>query len=228
MEAKKFALTERSKKSKNKMLTLTDENFEQEIQNAKKPVVVDFWAPWCQPCLILSPILEKVAEEFKEKIILAKVNLEEARGVAQKLGIDRIPIVVLFKEGKPVSGFIGVRPEPVVRELLNKMLEDTEDREKIEDYNPPFTSSQALLGPLVKGYQEYAEKNGFKLNPNREVVERLIKGMLENEKKFGQRYCPCRRITGNPEEDKGKICPCQWHREEIEKDGHCFCGLFVK
>ncbi|TET84602.1 MAG: ferredoxin:thioredoxin reductase [Candidatus Nealsonbacteria bacterium] len=81
---------------------------------------------------------------------------------------------------------------------------------------------------IIKHYEEYAQKNEFKLNPNREVVERLIKGMLENEKKFGERYCPCRRITGNKEEDKGKICPCHWHREEIERDGHCVCGLFVK
>lgn len=196
------------------MLELTDQNFEKEIQNAKKPVVVDFWAPWCQPCCVLTPILEKVAEEFKEKIILAKVNLEEAREVAQKLGIDRIPIVMLFKEGKPVNGFIGVKPEPVVRELLNKMLEDTEDREKIEE--------------VAQGYQEYAEKNSFKLNPNKEVVGRLIRGLLENEKKYGFRYCPCRRVTGNPEEDKPKICPCAYHREEIERDGHCLCGLFIK
>lgn len=81
---------------------------------------------------------------------------------------------------------------------------------------------------IIKHYEEYAKKNKFKLNPNREVVERLIKGMLENEKKFGERYCPCRRITGNKEEDKGKICPCYWHQEEIERDGHCVCGLFVK
>ena len=81
---------------------------------------------------------------------------------------------------------------------------------------------------IIKHYEEYAKKNKFKLNPNREVVERLIKGMLENEKKFGERYCPCRRITGNKEEDKGKICPCYWHREEIEKDGHCLCGLFIQ
>ena len=74
----------------------------------------------------------------------------------------------------------------------------------------------------------YAEKNGFKLNPDREVVERLIKGMLENEKKFGERYCPCRRVTGNKEEDKGKICPCQFMRKEIEEQGRCLCGLFWK
>jgi len=81
---------------------------------------------------------------------------------------------------------------------------------------------------LIESYEEYAERNGFKLNPNREVVERLVKGLLANEERYGARYCPCRRVSGNLEEDKGKICPCQWHREEIEKDGHCFCGLFVK
>jgi len=81
---------------------------------------------------------------------------------------------------------------------------------------------------LIESYRKYAEANGFKLNPDKKVVERLVKGLLENEKKYGVRYCPCRRVTGNPEDDKAKICPCQWHREEIEKDGHCFCGLFYK
>lgn len=218
------------------MIELTDENFEKEIQNTDKPVVVDFWAPWCSPCFVLGPILEKLANEFEGKFILAKVNLAEARVIAQKYGIERIPMVVLFNEGKPISGFIGARPEPIVRELLDKMLKDSnppttqqinKKAEDIEDATHP-PPSQAELEPLIKNYQEYAERNGFKLNPNREVVERLIKGMLENEKKFGERYCPCRRITGNPEEDKPKICPCQWHREEIERDGHCFCGLFVK
>jgi thioredoxin len=198
------------------MLNLTDENFEKEIQVADRPVVVDFWAEWCTPCFILAPILEKLANEFEGKFILAKVNLAEARTVAQKYGIERIPMVVLFNGGKPISGFIGARPEPIVRELLNKMLKDA-------------TKSQntANIEKIIKGYQEYAERNGFKLNPNREVVERLIKGLLENEKKYGARYCPCRRVTGNLDEDKPKICPCQWHREEIERDGHCFCGLFV-
>lgn len=80
---------------------------------------------------------------------------------------------------------------------------------------------------IIENYKEYAEKNGFGLNPDRKAVERLVGGLLENEKKHGKRYCPCRRISGNLEEDKPKICPCAWHREEIAKDGRCYCGLFV-
>ena len=104
------------------MLWLTDENFEKEIKDAAKPVLVDFWAEWCSPCLVLGPILEKIADEFEEKFIFAKADLNSNPLIAQKYGIDRIPTVVLFKEGKPVSGFSGARPEPVVRELLDKML----------------------------------------------------------------------------------------------------------
>ena len=93
---------------------------------------------------------------------------------------------------------------------------------------PVINMDDKKVKNLIESYEEYAERNGFKLNPNREVVERLVKGLLANEERYGARYCPCRRVSGNLEEDKGKICPCQWHREEIEKDGHCFCGLFVK
>ena len=184
-------------------ITLTDENFEKEISNSPKPVLVDFWAEWCAPCLTLGQILEKIAEEYKEKIILAKVNLDTAPLTAQKYKIDRIPFVIFFNKGKPLSGFIGLRPEPIIKEWLEEIL-------------------------LIKEYEEYAQKNGFKLNPDREVVNRLIKGLLENEKKYGKRYCPCRRIIGNPEEDKEKICPCKFMQEEIEKDGHCLCQLFVR
>lgn len=194
------------------MLTLTDQNFEKEIQNAEKPVLVDFFAEWCSPCSVLGPILEKLVEEFKGKFIFAKVNLDGAPITAQKYGIEKIPYIILFKEGKPVSGFSGVRPELIIKEWLEENLKD----------------EGGEIEKLIKEYEEYAKKNGFKLNPDKEVVKRLIKGLLENEKKHGARYCPCRRITGNSEEDKPKICPCQWHRQEIEQNGNCFCRLFVK
>jgi len=81
---------------------------------------------------------------------------------------------------------------------------------------------------LIESYRKYAEVNGFKLNPDKKVIERLVNGLLENEKKYGARYCPCRRVTGNKEEDRPKICPCQFMRNEIEEQGHCLCGLFFR
>ena len=81
---------------------------------------------------------------------------------------------------------------------------------------------------LIKEYREYAEKNGFRLNPNKKIVEQLIKGLLENEKKYGKRYCPCRRVTSDKEKNKKIVCPCVYHKDEIKKQGHCHCFLFVK
>ena len=81
---------------------------------------------------------------------------------------------------------------------------------------------------LIKQYEEYAGENGFKLNPNPKIVEVVVDGLLAREEKLGARYCPCRRVTGDKEEDKKIICPCVYHKDEIEKDGHCHCNLFVK
>ncbi len=198
------------------MLNLTDENFEKEIQNANKPVLVDFWAGYCSPCLILAPILEKIAKEFSDKLIFVKVDLETAPLIAQKYGIDQIPTIILFKNGKPKSAFSGVRPESVIRELLNKMLKEGENKE------------EEKIRALIKGYEEHARKNGYRLNSNREVVERMAKGLFENKKKYGVEYCPCRRVTENSEENSKNICPCVYHQQEIEKNGQCLCGLFIK
>ncbi|NCF74864.1 MAG: thioredoxin [Xanthomonadaceae bacterium] len=103
-------------------IILTDQDFDKKIQESKKPILVDFWATWCTPCNMLSPILEKIAKEYEDKITLAKVNVDEARQISSKFGINQIPTVVLFKDGKPVSGFIGVKPEPIVKDWLDKNL----------------------------------------------------------------------------------------------------------
>ncbi len=80
---------------------------------------------------------------------------------------------------------------------------------------------------LIERYQDYADKNGFKLNPNKKILQGLIQGLLKKEKQYGMKYCPCRRLTGNKEKDKKIICPCVHHKKEIKEQGHCHCFLFV-
>ncbi|MCX6720003.1 MAG: thioredoxin [Candidatus Staskawiczbacteria bacterium] len=190
---------------------LTDENFDKEVSNSNKLVIVDFFATWCEPCTMLAPILEKVAEEFKDKVVLMKANVDQTPVNSGKFGVEKIPTVVLFKNGKPISGFVGMAPEASIKDwILN--AEKTEPN----------------IDEIAERFDNYAKSNGFRLNPDRKTVERVINGLLANEKKYGKRYCPCRRISGNEEEDSKKICPCAFHKDEIEKDGHCFCNLFVK
>lgn len=80
---------------------------------------------------------------------------------------------------------------------------------------------------ILKLSEEHAKKSGIKLNPNKKIVEAIIKGLIANEKKYGKLYCPCRVVTGNKEEDEKKICPCFWHLQEIKDMEHCHCRLFV-
>lgn len=199
------------------MIILTDENFDKEINRAEKLVLVDFFAEWCGPCKMIAPILEKLEKEFSDKIVLAKANVDEIPVTATKFKADRIPMVILFKAGRMVDSFIGLMPEDGIREWIKKNIgsESTENEsEKINE--------------MIKGYEEYASKNNLKLNPDRKVLERIMKGLLGNEAKHGEKYCPCRRVTGDKTEDAKKICPCIWHKDEVEKNGHCFCNLFVK
>jgi len=81
---------------------------------------------------------------------------------------------------------------------------------------------------LLELSEKHAKKNKFKLNPDKSHLNLILNGLLENEKKYGEVYCPCRVVTGNKAEDKKKICPCFWHKQEIKKFGHCLCRLFTK
>jgi ferredoxin-thioredoxin reductase catalytic chain len=74
--------------------------------------------------------------------------------------------------------------------------------------------------------EEYARKNGWVLNPDKKVLDTVIRGLARNEKKFGRRYCPCRLRSGDEEKDKAIVCPCICHKDEIAKDGQCHCQLY--
>ncbi len=80
---------------------------------------------------------------------------------------------------------------------------------------------------LRKEAEEHAQKTGIKLNPKDKIVETIMKGLLKNKESKGENYCPCRIVSGDKEEDKKIICPCIYHKKEIEVDGHCKCYLFV-
>ena len=105
------------------MINLADDNFEKQIQGSKEPVLVDFFAEWCQPCSILGPILEKLEKEFQGKIVFAKINIDAAPQISQKFEINSIPAVILFRQGKAAGGFVGLKPEDEIRNWLNNSLE---------------------------------------------------------------------------------------------------------
>jgi thioredoxin 1 len=101
-------------------LTITDQNFSAEVLENKKPILVDFWAPWCGPCQMMGPIIEEVAAEIGEKASVGKLNVDENQEMAEKYGVSSIPTIIFFKDGKEVERMIGVRDK---NELVKKLAE---------------------------------------------------------------------------------------------------------
>jgi thioredoxin 1 len=104
------------------LIHVTDSDFEQEILKSEKPALVDFWAPWCGPCQRIAPIIEELATEYKDKVKVAKINVDESRKVATDLGVMSIPTLMLFKGGKVIDKVIGLVPKDRLKEIVNKAL----------------------------------------------------------------------------------------------------------
>jgi thioredoxin 1 len=101
---------------------VTDATFETEVVNSALPVMVDFWAPWCGPCRMVSPIVEELAGEYTGKVHFAKLNTDENPATATRYGIRSIPTLLLFKGGAPVGQIVGFRPKADLKKRLDEVL----------------------------------------------------------------------------------------------------------
>ena len=100
-------------------IVLTDKNFQNEVMQSDKPVLVDFWAVWCGPCKMIAPIVEEIAVEYADKIKVRKVNVDEQQSLALEYGIVSIPTLLVFKDGKEVDRIVGYVPKEAI---VNKIL----------------------------------------------------------------------------------------------------------
>ena len=108
-------------------VNVTDDGFDQEILKSELPVVVDFWAPWCGPCKMVAPILDKLAKEYEGKIIFAKVNTDENPVHAGQYGVRGIPTMMFVHNGNVIHRQVGALPEPMLREVVGQFLEAVEE-----------------------------------------------------------------------------------------------------
>jgi len=103
-------------------MTVDDTTFEAEVLNAAKPILVDFWAPWCGPCRLVSPVVEAVGEAHADKIVTAKVNTDENQQLAMRYSIFSIPTLIVFKDGREAARLVGYMPQAAMEDRLRDFL----------------------------------------------------------------------------------------------------------
>ncbi|OGN90833.1 MAG: thioredoxin [Chloroflexi bacterium RBG_13_48_17] len=104
------------------IINVDQDSFQKAVLDSQKPVLVDFWAPWCGPCRAVAPVIEELAKDYKGKMEFAKVNVDESPFVASKFGVMSIPTIIVFKGGKPVHQAIGYQPKDQLKKLLDNAL----------------------------------------------------------------------------------------------------------
>jgi len=108
--------------SSDKVVVVTDSEFDSTILQSERPVVLDFWAEWCQPCKMLAPTIEEIAGEYEDKIKVGKLNVDDNPNTATKYGIRGIPTLLFFKGGKVVQQVTGVKSKPEIKKIIDENL----------------------------------------------------------------------------------------------------------
>ena len=172
------------------VLDVEEADFEREVleRSRERPVVVDFWAPWCGPCRMLGPILEQLVNEHNGEVVLAKINTDEAQNLAAYFQIQAIPAVKAFRDGRPVLEFEGLLPEEQLREFLDRLSPSEADRlvqqAKTLEADKPAEAENLYRGALEKDPNHEAAIVGLvrtliaqnKDEEAREVLERIGPG----------------------------------------------------